>query len=72
MKPVDIIKIALVMAVLTPLVIIQSGPGMAPDWMSLRWGGVPLTVVATGLWFVTMMSLTAIFAHLGLADKGGD
>tara|TARA_R110000772_G_scaffold146645_1_gene256816 strand:- start:2189 stop:2410 length:222 start_codon:yes stop_codon:yes gene_type:complete len=72
MARTDIFKIVLVMVVLAPLVVIQSGPGMTPNWMTGRWAGVPITVIATGLWFVTMMSLTAIFARLGMADNGGD
>ena len=72
MKHSDIFKIVLVMVVLAPLVVIQSGPGMTPNWMTGRWAGVPVTVVATGLWFLAMMSLTAIFARLGMADSGGD
>jgi hypothetical protein len=74
MKRADILKIILVIVVLAPLVVFQSGVGMTPEWMSQRFAGVPLTVVATSLWFVAMMSLTAIFAYLGAADSqsGGD
>ena len=63
MKPVDIFRIVLVLAILAPLVIIQSGPGVAPQWMNQRLGGIPVTVVATTLWFIVMMSLTGIIAR---------
>ena len=63
MKPVDIFRIVLVLTILAPLVIIQSGPGIAPQWMNQRLGGVPITVLATTAWFIVMMSLTAIIAR---------
>ncbi|MFA5493904.1 MAG: hypothetical protein WC247_03930 [Porticoccaceae bacterium] len=63
MKRSDILRILLVCAILAPLVVIQTGPGAAPAWMNQRLAGVPLTVVATALWFLVMMSLTALFAR---------
>ena len=63
MKPVDIFRIVLVLTILAPLVIIQSGQGIAPQWMNQRLGGVPITVLATTAWFIVMMSLTAIIAR---------
>lgn len=63
MKPVDIFRIVLVLTILAPLVIIQSGPGIAPQWMNQRLGGVPVTVLATTAWFIVMMSLTGIIAR---------
>lgn len=58
----DILKIVLVSIILMPLIYIQSGPGMAPAWMGQRLQGVPLTAIATSLWFITIMALTAVFA----------
>lgn len=70
MKRSDILRILLVSAILVPLVLIQTGPGAAPAWMNQRLAGVPLTVVATTLWFIVMMSLTALFARQQtVADK---
>ncbi|HLS98266.1 MAG: hypothetical protein RBR91_04420 [Porticoccaceae bacterium] len=63
MNKSDITRIILVLAILAPLVVIQTGPGVAPAWMNERLGGVPITVIATTLWFIVMMSLTAIIAR---------
>lgn len=63
MNKSDIFRIFLVLAILAPLVVIQTGPGVAPAWMNERLGGVPVTVIATTLWFVVMMSLTGIIAR---------
>ena len=63
MNKSDIFRSFLVLAILAPLVVIQTGPGVAPAWMNERLGGVPVTVIATTLWFVVMMSLTGIIAR---------
>ena len=63
MNKSDIFRIFLVLAILAPLVVIQTGPGVATAWMNERLGGVPVTVFATTLWFVVMMSLTGIIAR---------
>lgn len=62
MNRADIIRIVIVLAVLAPLVVIQTGPGVAPAWMADRWAGIPGTVLATTAWFVVMMVLSGIFA----------
>jgi hypothetical protein len=72
MTRADIIRIVIVLAILTPLVIIQTGPGVAPAWMSERWAGVPGTVLATTAWFVIMMVLTAVFARQQMVQRRND
>jgi protein-S-isoprenylcysteine O-methyltransferase Ste14 len=68
----DIIRIVIVLAILAPLVVIQTGPGVAPDWMSGRWAGVPGTVIATTVWFIVMMALSAIFARQQVVKRDRD
>jgi preprotein translocase subunit SecG len=68
----DIIRIVVVLAILAPLVVIQTGPGVAPAWMSGRWAGVPGTVIATTLWFVVMMGLSALFARQQMVQRKRD
>jgi hypothetical protein len=72
MTRADIIRIIIVLAILTPLVVIQTGPGVAPAWMSERWAGVPGTVIATTTWFVIMMVLSAVFARQQMVQRRND
>ncbi|MDB6060572.1 MAG: hypothetical protein JWM78_675 [Verrucomicrobiaceae bacterium] len=58
----DFFKIAWVLVILAPLIIVQAGVGYSPDWLDQRIAGVPLTVCATGIWFVVMMVLAWRFA----------
>lgn len=58
----DVFCIVLVVVILTPLVIVQAGPGFAPAWFDRDLAGVPVTVCATALWFVAMMLLAWRFA----------
>lgn len=58
----DVLSILLVSILLAPLVAVQAGPGYAPAWLAGSFGGVPLTVCATGLWFLAMMLLAWRFA----------
>ena len=55
----NIFRIIFVLTLLAPLVILQIGPDVAPQWMSNRLGGVPLTVVCVAMWFIAMM-VTAV------------
>src|SRR5690606_27754592 len=43
----DVFCIVLVVVILTPLVIVQAGPGFAPAWFDRDLAGVPVTVCAT-------------------------
>lgn len=63
----DVLSILLVLVILTPLVIVQAGPGYAPAWFATTVLGVPTTVCATVLWFITMMLLAWRFAAAGTA-----
>ncbi|MAT51271.1 MAG: hypothetical protein CMK32_08835 [Porticoccaceae bacterium] len=58
----DIKRIILVLGILAPLIYIQIGPGVAPEWLNQRVAGIPGTVIATTLWFITMMGLAIQFA----------
>jgi hypothetical protein len=72
MSRADVIRTVVVLAILAPLVVIQTGPGVAPAWMIQRWAGVPGTVIATTAWFVIMMLLSAIFARQQMLQRGSD
>jgi hypothetical protein len=68
MQKSDIRRIILVLALLSPLVYLQMGAEMAPDWMYNRIGGVPITVLATTGWFILMMGLSILFARKQVAS----
>ncbi|MFA7555413.1 MAG: hypothetical protein WCY88_14290 [Spongiibacteraceae bacterium] len=69
MKRSDLYRILFILVILTPLIAMQTGPGVGPDWLNNKIGGIPITVISVVLWFAVMMISAVVFGRKQVGDS---